>query len=96
MINIKVRLLGRILEKLQEPCGPDMLVVDGLYRALKPFPSDHVEVPARRMQWGFNQVKKALIRHRRLVEFIALTDSKSGEIQTMHMPPWPPMNRFIF
>ena len=95
MIDIKVRLLGRILEKLQEPCGPDMLVVDGLYRALKPFPSDHMGVLARRMQRGFNQVKKALIRQR-LVEFIALTDSKSGEIQTIRMPLWPPMNRFIF
>lgn len=58
MIDIKAWLFGRILEKLQEPCGPDMLVVDGLYRAPKPFPPDHMEVPARRMQRGFNQVKK--------------------------------------
>jgi hypothetical protein len=30
IIDHKERLLGLILEKLQEPCGPDMLVADGL------------------------------------------------------------------
>jgi hypothetical protein len=55
-----------------------------------------MELPDRLMQRLFSRVKKALIRQWKSGQRIVLTDSESGEIQTMRMPPCPPMNRFVF